>query len=227
MDRRFFENDNIEDLSKNEGPENFQKIEEGEEVLKENYIWSDQEEDFSPTEFLDNNDGYPITEADEDFKEDIQDDIETLGNIEETDDIETVGNIEETDYVETSEEDGIIEIKYESENEYSGLDNNTDSDCNYDYCDSEEGPNSQYHCEFSYSCAGPNKKYSSEEPSSSEGNESSTLEEKRIYREYKRYYLRGRRDGYDDGYEDGARDAIKAAYRAGYRCGFRAAMYRK
>ena len=34
MDRRFFENDNIEDLTNNEGPENFQKIEEEEEVLR-------------------------------------------------------------------------------------------------------------------------------------------------------------------------------------------------
>ena len=56
MDRRFFENDNIEDLTNNEGPENFQKIEEEEEVLKENYIWSDEEENFSPNEILDKND---------------------------------------------------------------------------------------------------------------------------------------------------------------------------
>ena len=47
MDRRFFENDNVEDLSKNESPKSFQKIEEENEVLKENYMWSDEEDDFS------------------------------------------------------------------------------------------------------------------------------------------------------------------------------------
>ena len=99
-------------------------------------------------------------------------------------------------------------------------------DCNYDYSNSEEYQNSQCNCEFTYSYSDPNKRYSSEEPSSSEGNESGTLEEKQIYREYKRYYLRGRKDGYNDGYEDGARDAIKAAYRAGYKCGLRVARYR-
>lgn len=244
MDRRFFENDNIEDLTKNEGPENFQKIDEEEEVLKENYIWSDQEDEFSPAEILDKNDGYPIVEQEESFKEDIQgyisediqvtDDIEIVENIEVTDEIETVDNIEVTDEIETTEEETIIEIKYESENEYSDFENNTDPDCdsecdydcNYGYSESEEDTNSQYNCEFSYSYSDPDKKYSSEEPSSSEGNESSTLEEKQLYREYKRYYLRGRKDGYNDGYEDGARDAIKAAYRAGYKCGLRAARYR-
>ncbi len=47
MDRRFFENDNVEDLSKNESQKNFQKIDEEDEVLKENYMWSDEEDDFS------------------------------------------------------------------------------------------------------------------------------------------------------------------------------------
>lgn len=46
MDRRFFENDNVEDLSKNESQESFQKIEEENEVLKENYMWSDEEDYF-------------------------------------------------------------------------------------------------------------------------------------------------------------------------------------
>lgn len=239
MDRRFFENDNIEDLTNNEGPENFQKIEEEEEVLKENYIWSDEEENFSPNEILDKNDGYPIAEQEEIFQEDIK--VDVLEDIETTENIETVESIEEIDDIETSE-DTIIEIKYEKENEYSDFEDNIDSDynseynyehnsecdydCNYDYSNSEEYQNSQCNCEFTYSYSDPNKRYSSEEPSSSEGNESGTLEEKQIYREYKRYYLRGRKDGYNDGYEDGARDAIKAAYRAGYKCGLRVARYR-
>ena len=33
MDRRFFENDNLEDLSKDESPKSFQKIDEEDEVI--------------------------------------------------------------------------------------------------------------------------------------------------------------------------------------------------
>ncbi len=47
MDRRFFENDNIEDLSQNKSAKSFQKIDEEDEVLKENYMWSDEDYDFS------------------------------------------------------------------------------------------------------------------------------------------------------------------------------------
>ena len=43
---------NVEDLSKNESPENFQKIDEEYEVLKENYMWSDAEDDFYKKQIL-------------------------------------------------------------------------------------------------------------------------------------------------------------------------------
>ena len=61
---------------------------------------------------------------------------------------------------------------------------------------------------------------------SSINNESSTLDEDKRYRENKKYYLKGKKDGYNEGYEAGARDAIRAAYRAGYKRGLRAAGYR-
>lgn len=211
MDRRFFENDNVEDLSKNESPKSFQKIEEENEVLKENYMWSDEEDDFSFETDLNPSGEYPQSDEEENLEDEVQ-------NINDYDDLEVSSKSEE--YI-TSKDDDIIDCNYEDQEEYSDSDKVETSEenlnCNYQYCDFEED------YEYNYS---DSEEDTSPDKASSINNESSTLEDNKRYRENKKYYLKGKKEGYNEGYEAGARDAIRAAYKAGYRRGLRAAGYR-
>ncbi len=211
MDRRFFENDNVEDLSKNESPKSFQKIEEENEVLKENYMWSDEEDDFSFETDLNPSGEYPQSDEEENLEDEVQ-------NINDYDDLEVSSKSEE--YI-TSKDDDIIDCNYEDQEEYSDSDKVETSEenlnCNYQYCDFEED------YEYNYS---DSEEDTSPDKASSINNESSTLEDNKRYRENKKYYLKGKKEGYNEGYEAGTRDAIRAAYKAGYRRGLRAAGYR-
>ena len=211
MDRRFFENDNVEDLSKNESPKSFQKIEEENEVLKENYMWSDEEDDFSFETDLNPSGEYPQSDEEENLEDEVQ-------NINDYDDLEVSSKSEE--YI-TSKDDDIIDCNYEDQEEYSDSDKVETSEenlnGNYKYCDFEED------YEYNYS---DSEEDTSPDKASSINNESSTLEDNKRYRENKKYYLKGKKEGYNEGYEAGARDAIRAAYKAGYRRGLRAAGYR-
>ena len=217
MDRRFFENDNVEDLSKNESPKSFQKIEEENEVLKENYMWSDEEDDFSFETDLNPSGEYPQSDEEENLEDEVQ-------NINDYDDLEVSSKSEE--YITSkddniSKDDDIIEWNYDDQEEYSDSDKVEPSEenlnCNYQYCDFEED------YEYNYS---DSEEDTSPDKASSINNESSTLEDNKRYRENKKYYLKGKKEGYNEGYEAGARDAIRAAYKAGYRRGLRAAGYR-
>ena len=217
MDRRFFENDNVEDLSKNESPKSFQKIEEENEVLKENYMWSDEEDDFSFETDLNPSGEYPQSDEEENLEDEVQ-------NINDYDDLEVSSKSEE--YITSkddniSKDDDIIEWNYDDQEEYSDSDKVETSEenlnCNYQYCDFEED------YEYNYS---DSEEDTSPDKASSINNESSTLEDNKRYRENKKYYLKGKKEGYNEGYEAGARDAIRAAYKAGYRRGLRAAGYR-
>ena len=231
MDRRFFENDNLEDLSKDESPKSFQKIDEEDEVLKENYMWSYEEDDFSSETDLNASDEYA-----ESYEDDNLDDYTQVNE-----DYNELEESEGTDKNISLEENTVMEFNCQCDEEYSDSeyyetsegnfnrnyrycdsDDNTSSDqrcdCDYEYCDSEE----EYECNCSESeyCS------SSDKSSSCNDNYSSTFDEDKRYRENKEYYLKGKKEGYNAGYEAGARDAIRAAYRAGYKRGLRAAGYR-
>lgn len=197
MDRRFFENDNVEDLSKNESPKSFQKIEEENEVLKENYMWSDEEDDFSFETDLNPSGEYPQSDEEENLEDEVQ-------NINDYDDLEVSSKSEE--YITSkddniSKDDDIIDCNYEDQEEYSDSDKVETSEenlnCNYQYCDFEED------YEYNYS---DSEEDTSPDKASSINNESSTLEDNKRYRENKKYYLKGKKEGYNEGYEAGARD---------------------
>lgn len=140
MDRRFFENDNVEDLSKNESPENFQKIDEEYEVLKENYMWSDEEDDFSSETDLNQSDEYPQSEE-EDLDEgsevnEYYDDLEySTGS-------EKYITSNEDEIMEVNCQDEIMEVNCEDEEEYSDSDNGETSEeklnCSDQYWDSDD-----------------------------------------------------------------------------------------
>lgn len=229
MDRRFFENDNLEDLTKNESLENFQKIEDEDEVLKENYMWSDEEYDFSSETDLNQSDDYPQSEGD------LEDDIQVDENYED------LGDSASSEEYITSEDDAIIKVNCKNDEEHSDSEYDKVSEsnfkCNYKYCDSDDNTSTNDRCdcnckycdsEEDYECnySESEQWYSSNKTSSCNNNYSSTFEEDKRYRENNKYYLKGKKDGYNAGYEAGARDAIRAAYKAGYKRGLRAAGYR-
>lgn len=204
MDRRFFENDNVEDLSQNKSPKNFQKIDEEDELLNENYIWIDEEDDFSSE--------IDLNVMGESYEEDNLD--------YETQDNEDYNELEESENKYSRlDKNTTMEVNCQCDDEYSDSECYETSEykynCNYQYCDSEE--DYECNCYESESCSNSYKypRYND--------NYSNTFEEDKVCRENKECYLRGKKEGYNAGYEAGARDAIKAAYRAGYKRGLRAA----
>lgn len=237
MDRRFFENDNVEDLSQNKSPKNFQKIDEEDELLNENYIWIDEEDDFSSEidlnvmgeSYEEDNLDYE-TQDNEDYNE-LEESENKYSRLDKNTTMEV--NCQCDDEYSDSECYETSEYKYNCNYQYCDSDDNTSSsddisssdnsssdnrwncDCGYQYCDSEE----EYECNCyeSESCSNSYKypRYND--------NYSNTFEEDKVCRENKECYLRGKKEGYNAGYEAGARDAIKAAYRAGYKRGLRAA----
>ena len=196
MDRRFFENYE-DDLSKNDRVD-FQKMDEEEYVLKENYMWSD-EEDYS--------DGYIRSENDSEYKySDSTKDTTSEYDSEYKCDYSSSTKCDSSEYDSECKCDYSTETKDSTAEDYC--------ECKDDYSELSEDTSSECNCEY----------YNYEKEDCK--NKGCTLEKEEFYGKYKKYYERGKKDGYESGYEAGARDAIKAAYKAGYKAGYRCALKR-
>ena len=249
MDRRFFENDNIEDLSQNKSPKNFQKIDEEDEVLKENYIWSDEDYDFSSeTDFNERNE-YLGSDEEDNLGDDIQ-----VNELEEREREENNSSLEENtvmkvdcqcddeysdlEYCETSGDKFNCNYQYcnsdddtSSSNETSSSDETSSSnerssdyrdDCDYQYYDSEE----DYNCNYQYSDSEEDYECncSESEPCSSSYKSSRCNDNySNTFNEDKRY--RENKESYlkgkKEGYNAGYEAGARDAIRAAYRAGYK------
>ena len=139
MDRRFFENYE-DDLSKNaekefdenETTEDFQKIDEEEYVLKENYVWSDQEEETYAAEDIESEDDSECHCDYSDSIEDTRSDCYSECYCDFSDSIEDI----RSDCDSESNYDYSDSMEYTTSEDTCG--------CNYGYYDSDEQDSVEY-----------------------------------------------------------------------------------